>query len=118
MLDIYRRGKAIAADKRLSEAGRRRVEKLVDAVCDCTGARFSDSSVPGDEAKQDFFNLTQEIVRLLGNDELFTYVIHPQADGTNNESERTWSSEPGSRHRTNEQNPARCSPPHDHHERV
>ncbi len=35
---IYSEGKAIAADKRLSEAGRRaRVHQLVDAVCDCTG---------------------------------------------------------------------------------
>ena len=90
LLDIYRRGKAIAADQRLSEAGRRaRVASLVDAICDCTGARFSDHSRSSDEAEQDFFNLTHEIVRLLGNDELFTYVIHPEVDGTNNESERT-----------------------------
>ena len=90
LLDIYRRGKAIAADGRLSEAGRRsRVGQLVDAVCDCTGARFADHSTPGDDAERDFFNLTHEIVRLLGDEELFTYAIHPEADGTNNESERT-----------------------------
>ena len=90
LLDIYRRGKAIAADKRLNEAGRRaRVESLIDAVCDCTGARFSETSTPSDDAERDFFNLTHEIVRLLGEDELFTYAIHPEADGTNNESERT-----------------------------
>lgn len=90
LLDIYRRGKAIAADKRLSEAGRRtRAQQLVDAICDCTGARFSDVSTPSDEPEQDFLNLTHEIVRLLGADELFTYVIHPEADGTNNESERS-----------------------------
>lgn len=90
LLAIYRTGKAIAADKRLSEAGRRtRVGLLIDAVYDCTGNRFSDTSTPGDEAEHDFFNLTHEIVRLLGEDELFTYAIHPEADGTNNESERT-----------------------------
>jgi hypothetical protein len=90
LLDIYRRGKAIAADGRLSEAGRRsRVAQLVDAVCDCTGTRFADHSTPGDDAEQDFFNLTHEIVRLLGDEELFTYAIHPEADGTNNESERS-----------------------------
>jgi transposase len=90
LLDVYRRGKAIAADKRLNEAGRRaRVEQLVDAICDCTGGRFSDASTPSDEAEHDFFNLTHEIIRLLGEDELFTYAIHPEADGTNNESERT-----------------------------
>lgn len=90
LLDIYRQGKAIAADQRLSEAGRRtRVQELVDAVCDCTGDRFADSRTPGDEAERDFINLTHEIVRLLGDDELFTYAIHPEADGTNNESERS-----------------------------
>jgi hypothetical protein len=90
LLDIYRRGKVIAADKRLNEVGRRaRVESLANAVCDCTGARFSDTSTPRDEAEQDFFNLTHEIVRLLGEDELFIYAIYPDADGTNNESERT-----------------------------
>lgn len=89
LLEIYRQGKAIAADKRLSEAGRRkRVAELVATVCDCTGDRFSDQSTPKDEAERDFFNLTHEIVRLLGADELFTYAIYPEVGGTNNESER------------------------------
>ena len=90
LLDIYRRGKAIAADKRMCEAGRRkRVDSLVDAICACTGARFADESIPSDDVERDFYNLTHEIVRLLGDDELFTYVISPEADGTNNESERS-----------------------------
>lgn len=89
LLSIYRKGKAIAADKRLSEAGRRtRVQQLVDAVCDCTGARFADGTKPADEAEKDFCNLTHEIIRLMSVDELFTFVIHPEADGTNNISER------------------------------
>jgi hypothetical protein len=89
LLEIYRKGKAIAADKRLSEAGRRaRVEQLVDAVCDCTGARFVDATNPVDEAEKDFLNLTPEIVRLMSDDELFTFVIYPEADGTINISER------------------------------
>lgn len=89
LLEIYRKGKAIAADKRLSEAGRRaRVEQLVDAVCDCTGDRFADETKPADDAEKDFFNLTHEIIRLMADDELFTFVIHPEADGTNNISER------------------------------
>jgi hypothetical protein len=89
LLEIYRKGKAIAADKRLSEAGRRaRVEQLVDAVFDCTGTRFVDETKPADEAEKDFLNLTHEIVRLMSDDELFTFVIYPEADGTNNISER------------------------------
>ena len=59
LLEIYRRGKMIAADKRLSEAGRRkRVAELVTAVCDCTGGRFADQSTPKDDAERDFVNLT------------------------------------------------------------
>jgi len=89
LLDIYRQGKAIAADKRLSEDGRRtRVQPLIEAIRDCTTARIADETKPADDAEKDFFNLTHEIVRLLGNDELFTFVIHPEADGTNNISER------------------------------
>jgi hypothetical protein len=89
LLDIYRTGKAIAADKRLSEAGRRaRVDQLVDAVCECTGDRFADETKPADEVEKEFLNLTHEIVRLMSDDELFTFVIHPEADGTNNVSER------------------------------
>ncbi|MCE2795247.1 MAG: hypothetical protein LW816_07965, partial [Planctomyces sp.] len=38
--------------------------------------------------KDFFFDLTHEIVRLMSDDELFTFVIHPEADGTNNISER------------------------------
>lgn len=89
LLDVYRRGKAIAADKRLSEAGRRkRVDELVNAICECTGDRFADGRTPQDDAEKDFFNLVHEIVRLMGDEELFTFVIHPQAEPTNNGSER------------------------------
>jgi len=89
LLEIYRQGTAIAADKRLSEAGRQaRVLPLIDAVRACTGDRIADETKPADDAEKDFFNLTHEIVRRLGNDELFTFVIHPAADGTNNISER------------------------------
>jgi len=80
---------SIAADRRLSEAGRRtRVLPLIDAVRACTSARIADETKPQDDAEKDFFNLTHEIARLMGNDELFTFVIHPEADGTNNISER------------------------------
>ena len=87
---IYRRGKKIAADKRLSEAGRRaRADQLHDAIYDCTANRFCDNSTPADDEEKDFYNLTHEILRLLREDELFTYVIHPEVPGTNNESERS-----------------------------
>jgi hypothetical protein len=89
LLEIFRRGKAIAADGRLSEAGRReRVQELVDAICECCGARFINGRAPQDDAEKDFVNLVEEIVRLTGDEELFTFVIHPDVDPTNNASER------------------------------
>ena len=48
-----------------------------------------DNSTPADDVEKDFYNLTHEILRLLREDELFTYVIHPEVPGTNNESERS-----------------------------
>lgn len=90
LLDIYRRGKKIAADKRLSEAGRRlRADQLHDAIYDCTANRFCDKRPPTDDVEKDFCNLIHEILRLLREDELFTYVIQPEVAGTNNESERS-----------------------------
>lgn len=89
LLEIYRKGKAIAADKRLSEAGRRsRVAALFEAVCACTATRTNDETPPSDDAERDFINLTHEIGRLLIADELFNYAIDPEVDGTNNISER------------------------------
>ncbi|MDA1316345.1 MAG: transposase [Acidobacteria bacterium] len=89
LLDIFRRGKAIAADQRLSEAGRRkRVDSLVNAICECTGDRFVDKRTPQDDAEKDFYNLSHEIVRLMNEDELFTFVIHPETAPTNNGSEQ------------------------------
>lgn len=65
---------------------------LRDWLCccslDCTGGRFVDESKPTDEAEKDFRNLVQELVRISGDDELFNFVIYPEADGTNNISER------------------------------
>jgi transposase len=90
LLDVYRRGKKIAADKRLSEAGRRaRADQLHDSIYDCTANRFCDNRTPADDVEKDFYNLTHEILRLLREDELFTYVIYPEVPGTNNESERS-----------------------------
>ena len=57
--------------------------------CATVRGGVADNSVPSDDAEKDFFNLTHEIVRLLRDDELFTYAIYPEVEGTNNESERT-----------------------------
>jgi len=90
LLDVYRTGKHAAADRRLSEPGRlRRIDELTDMMCDLCGERFADESEPTTDTERDFFNLVHELVRLMDEGELFTFVLHPEAPGTNNEAERS-----------------------------
>lgn len=91
LLEVYRTACRFSKDKRLSDAGRlHKVDVLSDMMCDLCGDRFADKSEPTtDDAEKDYFNLVHELVRLMGERELFTFVLHPEAPGTNNESERT-----------------------------
>jgi hypothetical protein len=90
LLEVYRTACRFSKDKRLSEAGRlRKVDELSDMMCELCGDRFADESEPTTDAEKDYFNLVHELVRLLGDRELFTFVVHPEAPGTNNEAERT-----------------------------
>lgn len=90
LLAIYRNACRFAADRRLGESGRRKkVDELFNQLCDVCGDRFADESEPTTEVERDYRNLVHELVRLLGDEELFTFVIHPEASGTNNEAERT-----------------------------
>jgi hypothetical protein len=41
------------------------------------------------ETDHEFGNLVQEIARLMCDCELFTFILHPKASGTNNEAERS-----------------------------
>jgi len=90
MLDTYRTAQKFAADKRLGAAGReQKVFLLMDKVCEMCGDRFADDSVPQTDTEKDFRNLVHEIVRLQGDEELFTFVKFPEATGTNNSAEQT-----------------------------
>jgi transposase len=90
LLEIYSQAKRFAADQRLGETGRqRRVDELTNRMCDLCGQRHADKTPPASDTEKDFFNLVHELVRLLGEDELFTFVLHPEVEGTNNETERT-----------------------------
>lgn len=61
---------------------------------------------------QDFVNLVHELVRLLGDEEPFTFGRHPQVSGTNNEAERTL------RRTDRTSQTVRGAPPHRSGERV
>ena len=92
LLDVYRAAKRASADQRLKEIGRAtRVAELVDAVSALCVSRCTaeDVSVKSDdEIDHEFDNLDQEVARLMCDCELFTFVLHPEGSGTNNEAER------------------------------
>jgi transposase len=97
LLAVFHKAKGFAADRRLNDAGREtRVAKLFDVLSDvCVvrcGAGLLDTDAmdePVDETDREFFNLVHELARLMCAGELFTFVLHPGADATNNEAERS-----------------------------
>lgn len=93
LLDVYRTAKSASADQRLKETGRAaRVSELVDALSALCVSRCQADDVQvksDDEIDHEFNNLVQEIARLMCDCELFTFVLHPEATGTNNEAERS-----------------------------
>jgi len=89
LLAVFWEGKRLQKDGRLSAAGRRRkVEELEErfrSLC----SRFR----PDEEQRQapgggDYAALLNELVRCLADEELFTFVLHPEVEATNNVSER------------------------------
>ncbi|MEZ6121779.1 MAG: transposase [Planctomycetaceae bacterium] len=93
LMEVFTRAKRAAADQRLKEAGRRaRVSELFDAVCELCFDRCGDENCqpkPDDETDREFHNLVHEVARLACDEELLTFVLHPEADATNNEAERS-----------------------------
>ena len=90
LLTLYREAQRVAADQRLGDESRqRRIDQLELKLCDLCGPRVQDTTPPADQTERDFSNLAHELTRLMGDDELFTFVRDPSVPGTNNESERT-----------------------------
>jgi transposase len=93
LLDVYRAAKRASVDQRLKETGRAaRVAELVDVLSAlCVSRCKVDGQLlkSDDETDHEFDNLVQEIARLMCDCELFTFVLHPEAGGTNNEAERS-----------------------------
>ena len=91
LLAVFREGKRLQQDGRLSDAGRRRkVEELEDrfrSLCSRFRPEQQQRQAPGGE---DYAALLKELVRCLADAELFTFVLHPEVEATNNVSERTF----------------------------
>jgi transposase len=100
LLEVYRSACRLQRDKRWSAAGRaRKVAELDDEILDLCGAIWAAELPKGEGAQDDYRLLCNELMRLMLNQQLFTFVTAapvttPQGTaqpvaGTNNESERT-----------------------------
>ena len=92
LLQLYYDGKRAAADGRLGPEGRaQRVADLEGRLCELCRPywRNGDEAPPGTKPhERDFLNLINELMRLLMAEELFTFVLVPEVEPTNNSSER------------------------------
>lgn len=93
LLDVFREAKRIAADGRLSESGRAERVNDLDNQLTTLLVRYvgdEDEVVANVENRDsDFQNLVSELIGLMTDDELFTFVKFPEASATNNEAERS-----------------------------
>jgi hypothetical protein len=92
LLQLYYDAKRAAADGRLSREGRARrvadLEGRLGELCEPYW-RYGDEAPPGTKPhERDFLNLVNELMRLLMAEELFTFVLVPEVEATNNSSER------------------------------
>jgi hypothetical protein len=89
LLALFRRANRIARDGRLKEETRRKkvgaLEEDLRTLCE---SRYHDASEPSSDAEADYLRLANELMRLREAEELFTFVIHAEVAGTNNEAER------------------------------
>jgi hypothetical protein len=89
LLEIYRDGKRAAADGRLGEAGRQaRVAELEDRLYALLLPQPTETTPEMSPHEKDFTNLVNELGRLAMAEELFTFVLEPAVEATNNQSER------------------------------
>jgi transposase len=100
LLEIYRQACAVQRDGRLGDAGRaRRVAALDDEILELCAPLWAAELLPGEGPENDYRLLVNEVVRLMLDQQLFTFVTAAPATqpnrqsqpvaGTNNEAERT-----------------------------
>ncbi len=86
---MYRKACRIKRDGRLSQAGReRKVAELDDELLALCSSRWLDETPTPGETENAYRCLTHELMRLMLAQELFTFVLQAEVDGTNNEAER------------------------------
>jgi transposase len=89
LLQLYYDAKRAAADGRLGQEGReQRVAKLEGQLCELCTPYWGDVPPDAKPHAREFTNLVNELIRLLQAEELFTFVLVPEVEPTNNSSER------------------------------
>ena len=90
-LAIYRVAKSYSMNTTLTAMERTQyIDELTRRLCVLLGEFVIDEPPPpAGTTARDFHNLIHELTRLSLENELFTFVQHPAATGTNNEAERT-----------------------------
>jgi hypothetical protein len=89
LLSIYRDGKRAAADGRLGEQGRKtRAADLENRLAELCRPHWRETTPDMAEHERDFARLVNELIECMLDEELFTYVLHPEVEPTNNQSER------------------------------
>jgi hypothetical protein len=89
LLQLYRDAQRAAEDGRLGDEGRRRrVAELEDRLCQLCVPYDREVTPEMKPHEQEFTNLVQELIRLLLAEELFTFVLVPDVEATNNSMER------------------------------
>jgi transposase len=89
LLALYHQAKRAAADGRLGTAGReQRVADLEGRLCELCRPHGRDATPNMKPHDRDFTNLVDELVRLMLAEELFTFVLYPEVESTNNFMER------------------------------
>ena len=89
LLEIYHDAKRSAADQRLGEQGRKkRVADLEGRLCLLVDPHWCDTTPDMKPHERDFTNLVNELMQRTFDEELFTFVLHPEVEPTNNRVER------------------------------
>jgi transposase len=89
LLQLYRDAQHAAEDGRLGEQGRKeRVAQLEDRLCQLCVPFDREATAEMKPYEKEFTNLIQELLRLMLAEELFTFVLEPEVESTNNGMER------------------------------
>ena len=89
LLELFYDAKRAAADGRLGMEGRkRRVAEFEDRLCELCRSHGRGTTPDMPPHERDFANLVNELTERMFDEELFTFVLNPEVEATNNLAER------------------------------